>query len=225
MPAIVLLAAAPEATPIDAAGSFKEGVKAYDAGAYEQAAKSFEAAYNASGKTEILFNLGQTYRQLGDCRRAVESYDAFLAKAPADHPLFARAQAKRSELSCPAEASAPPPPPAPPAIEPPSPAPAEARSPPALGLSHPAPAPRRSRPLLHTTCLVSAGAGVALAVGGLVFGAQALAAQSSVEDAVVWDMNVVREDERGRAFGYTATVLLASSAVAGLVATASCLLR
>ena len=88
-------AAAPAA---DAEALFREGLKAYDAKQYARAIESFEAAHRLSPLPEILFDIAMARRALGDCPGAAEGFDAFIAAAPADDPLLARARARRAEL-------------------------------------------------------------------------------------------------------------------------------
>ena len=82
----------------DAEALFREGLKAYDAKQYARAIESFEAAHRLSPLPEILFDIAMARRALGDCPRAAEGFDAFIAAAPADDPLLARARARRAEL-------------------------------------------------------------------------------------------------------------------------------
>ena len=101
-------AEAPAALPAPEQGSisggealFRRGVAAYDARDYQEAITLFNAAYSVSKAPEILFDIGQAYRALGDCRRALESFDAFMAAAPKGDPLLAKAEARQAELrSC-----------------------------------------------------------------------------------------------------------------------------
>ena len=82
----------------DAEALFREGLKAYDAKQYARAIESFEAAHKLSPLPEILFDIAMARRALGDCPRAADGFDAFIAAAPADDPLLARARARRAEL-------------------------------------------------------------------------------------------------------------------------------
>lgn len=49
---------------------------------YAKAVAEFEAAYAIEPRPEVLYNLAQALRLGGDCRRAIASYEAFLASTP-----------------------------------------------------------------------------------------------------------------------------------------------
>jgi tetratricopeptide (TPR) repeat protein len=221
----------------DAEALFRDGLKAYDAKQYVRAIESFEAAHKLSPLPEILFDIAMARRALGDCPRAAADFDAFIAAAPADDPLLARARARRAELGSCADATGDagktaasrtaaagrPSPVAP--VVPPAALDLNAPSAPATLIAASAPMPppgQRERSWLRDTCVGSLAGTSVLAVGGVVFGWRALAAQSDVEDATVWDSATERADERGRAFGQVATTLLISAGVTAAVAATSC---
>lgn len=228
------------------AGQFKEGLEAYDARDFKRALEAFEAAHRLSRKPQILFNIAQTHRVLGDCLRAVSSYEAFIASVPADDPLVPRARALRQELgSCPdrpqaASAAhddvATPAPAAPDRadakIDPPlfavtSP-PARVSQPEPAGLRLQASAEDRERAhpgsALRTTCIATAGASVGLGAAGLGFGLWARSVEGSVEGQTTWGAAADREYQRGEALGRAATTLLISAGVTTAVAVTTCLL-
>src|SRR5215831_2964538 len=57
---------------------FQEGVAAYDAHDYSRAIDRFRAAYRVANAPEILFDIGQAYRAMGDCRQAFDHFNAFM---------------------------------------------------------------------------------------------------------------------------------------------------
>jgi hypothetical protein len=210
---------------------FREGLDAYDAHEYDRAATKFEESYRASSKPELLFNIAQTYRLLGDCRRALERLDTFIAAVPPTHPLLPRVRAAREQIgSC--DTSTPPvssPPQTRLTI-------ADDISPlPRLAATDRSSDIRRSATLaarpptrfvsgMRNTCAGAAGGSLALAGAGLGFGAWALSSEHSIETTQIWDPSAQRNDERGRTLGLVATTLLISAGLTTLVATASCLL-
>lgn len=225
--------AAPPVSGDDAEALFRDGLKAYDAKQYARAIESFEAAHRLSPLPEILFDIAMARRALGDCPRAAEAFDSFIAAAPADDPLLARARTRRTELgSCgPTGGDAGSKPPSKvaaadnaAALMPLVPRSSDAAAPPTLIASGgtPPPAPRE-RPWLRNTCIGSAVGTALLGAGGLVFGWQARSAQAETERAMIWDAAAVGADERGRAYGQVATTLLISAGVTTAIAAASCI--
>jgi tetratricopeptide (TPR) repeat protein len=214
---------------------FREGLKAYDAKEYARAIESFEAAHKLSPLPEILFDIAMARRALGDCRGAVEGFDAFIAAAPADDPLLARARARRADLgacaSTGADASGPSHtatadnlPPAPPLPAPKQGAALASTAPTMLIAPAPPPASRsQEHPWLRGACFASAGGTAALGVGALVFGLQVRSAQQEAETVRTWDDAAVRADERGRTYAQVATTLLISAGVTTAIAAASCI--
>jgi len=233
--AVCLLAATAEPPPAGAGGEaeklFQQGLKAYDAGEFARALEAFEAAHRLTAMPEILFDIGMTYRALGDCRRAVKAFDDFIhAVAPGD-PLLARARDRRAELgSCAASttgdaaagsatstapAGAPLELRAAPAIE------ARPAPPAALHVSAQLTSGGRSR-RWRDACAVSLGSTGVLTVAGLVFGWQAHATQQDVQNAKVWDNDTARADQRGRTLGEASVGLLLSAAATAVVAATTC---
>jgi hypothetical protein len=234
--AVCLLAATAEPPPVRGNGEaerlFQQGLKAYDAGELARALEAFEAAHRLTPMPEILFDIGMTYRALGDCRRAVKAFDDFIHAVPPGDPLLARARDRRAELgSCAASATgdaaaasaastAPAGAPlelrAVPAIE------AQAAPPAALHVgAQPTTSGGRSR-RWRDACGVSLGSTGVLTVAGLVFGWQAHAAQQDVQNAKVWDDDTARADQRGRTLGEASVGLLLSAAATAVVAATTC---
>lgn len=81
---------------------YERGIAHYKIGEFEQAIGDFKAAYAIEPSDVLLFNLAQSYRQLGDGKRALFFYREFVAHAP---PSPARTDAEHMV----AELEAPPP--------------------------------------------------------------------------------------------------------------------
>lgn len=60
---------------------FVKGDRAYADGRYEDAAKAFEKAYELSGRSSLLFNLGNAYERLHRYQDAAEALDRYLPDA------------------------------------------------------------------------------------------------------------------------------------------------
>jgi tetratricopeptide (TPR) repeat protein len=218
----------------DAEALFREGLKAYDAKQYARAIESFEAAHKLSPLPEILFDIAMARRALGDCRGAADGFDAFIAAAPVDDPLLARARARRAELgSCASAAAdgsgssqvaAADKPPAVPSLAAPTERATLASTAPILIATAPEPAPRRQeRPWLRATCFAAAGGTGVLGLGSLLFALQARSAQQEAEGYDIWDVPAVRADERGRTYAQVASTLAISAGVTTAIAAASCI--
>jgi hypothetical protein len=228
--------APPERTSGEAERLFQEGLKAYDAREFARAIEAFEAAHRLSPLPEILFDIGMAHRALGDCQRAVKSFDAFIRAVPADHLLLPKAHKRRAELapcstglSGPASAGTPGSPLAQSSVLPtttapvsptPSPTPAAVLVAPRVTAGA-ASSPRHN--LWRDACGVSLGSTAVLTAAGLIFGWQARSAQRETETVSVWNDAAGRADERGRAYGDVATSLLLSAGVAALVTATTCL--
>jgi tetratricopeptide (TPR) repeat protein len=209
----------PAPAAADGDALFRRGVAAYDAGDYKGAIEAFTAAHRLSKAPEILFDIGQAFRALGDCRQAAESFDAFIAAAAADDPLLAKAKARRSELaSCAAADTVRPKTERVVAVPPAAPKPAIS---PLLGLEmHPAGvAPRSGK---WTACTVAAGSTIAVGATGLGLGVAAWLKASDVEDRKQWGSEAQQADARGRAFADASAVTLVTAGIAGLVVGATC---
>jgi hypothetical protein len=211
---------------------FHEGLKAYDAHDYNVALGLFQDAYGQSHVPEILFDIGQTYRALGDCQEAIAHFDAFIAAVPPDDPLLPRVRSRRAELlPCKAAPATTVPLPSPPVA-------AVTETPPVLPAVQPPPAvperpvaaeirltplePAPARSGLRTACIASATGALAFAVAGGVFGIEAYSAAQTVELSTVWDQAATRADERGRTLGQIATTLFISAGVSAVVASVTC---
>jgi tetratricopeptide (TPR) repeat protein len=75
----------------------RAGAKAFDLGRYLDAAREYEAAYEAKELPALLFNIAQSYR-LGDVpEKAIHFYESYLRRSP-DAPNRAEVEARISEL-------------------------------------------------------------------------------------------------------------------------------
>jgi tetratricopeptide (TPR) repeat protein len=122
---VALIAAPTLATGADddrrarARAHFEEGQQAYNLGRFSEAVESYERSYQTLPLPELLFNLGQCHRQLGDDERAVFFYRRYLSesKAPANralveeliHEASRRIEAKKLATERPKEPEPPPP--------------------------------------------------------------------------------------------------------------------
>jgi tetratricopeptide (TPR) repeat protein len=90
----------------EAATAFWSGKQAYDAGDFARAREQFQRAYQLTKDPELLYDLGQTYRQMGECAPARQAYQQFLQAAPTS-PLAARAtrHVARLDAACPSSRS------------------------------------------------------------------------------------------------------------------------
>jgi hypothetical protein len=61
---------------------FRVGKTAFDEGNYEKAAEAFLDAYQFSGRSELLFNVAQSYRRAGDLRNAEQYFQKYLEEMP-----------------------------------------------------------------------------------------------------------------------------------------------
>ena len=60
---------------------FKKGRTKFKLGDFDEAIRLFKLAYETSPHHAFLFNLGQAYRQKGDCRQAIFFYKGYLTEA------------------------------------------------------------------------------------------------------------------------------------------------
>lgn len=61
---------------------YAEGQAAYDRDDYATAIARWQASYQLSGESGLLFNLAQAHRRAGDCRAALATYRRFVAADP-----------------------------------------------------------------------------------------------------------------------------------------------
>jgi hypothetical protein len=67
-----------EAEKKDARTLFKEGVAAYNAGKFEEAAAAFEGAYDLKPTYKLLFNIGQAYAAIKKYDLAIQAFERYL---------------------------------------------------------------------------------------------------------------------------------------------------
>jgi len=158
-----------------------EGLRAQDAGRYDQAIAHYQEAYRLVPHPEILFNLGQAYRLGGDDDNALVYYRRYLAADP-DGRVVDDARRWVAEL----EAAI--------AVRDQAAAAAEARAAAAR------PPPDRGRPL-RIAGLASGAAGV-ISIGVAVkfgFDARGISDDLSQQDGAWTDAILARQDEGRRA--------------------------
>ena len=71
--------AAPSATTRSAKEEYQDGLRAYAAARFDEAAAAFERAYALAPRPLILFNVGQARRKMGDFDRALVAYRTYVA--------------------------------------------------------------------------------------------------------------------------------------------------
>ncbi len=76
---------------------FDEGSRLYAAGQMVEAAAAFEAGYAIDPRPEFQYSLGQVYRRMGDCVRALVAYQLFLDSSP---PAQAAERAHANQARC-----------------------------------------------------------------------------------------------------------------------------
>ena len=76
---------------------YERGTTLYDLQRYDEAAREYEAAYEAKHDPALLFNIGQAYRLAGDFKRAIGSYRSFLRRVP-DASNRAEIEARIAEM-------------------------------------------------------------------------------------------------------------------------------
>jgi hypothetical protein len=91
--------ASSEPARAQAEAALKEGNALFAAGQYQRALERYQAAQSLVASPKLLFNFGQTYRQLGRDVEAIEAYERFLAEVPDAAPdLRRQAQQRIGEL-------------------------------------------------------------------------------------------------------------------------------
>ena len=68
--------------PAAAREHYHRASKLYDLQRYHDAAKEFEAAYEAKGDPAFLYNIGQSYRLAGEAETSVGAYRSYLRRTP-----------------------------------------------------------------------------------------------------------------------------------------------
>ncbi len=106
---LVLWSAAPTSDEVARAKvHYQAGKTHYDLGNYSEAIREFAAGYALAPKPEFLINLGQAYRASGDLRTAIDMYQRYLEKAPANAPQRTQVQGLVADLRAELARAAPP---------------------------------------------------------------------------------------------------------------------
>lgn len=110
---LVLSGSPPESDEVARAKThFQAGKTHYELGRYSEAIREFAAGYALSPRPEFLINLGQAYRASGDRVSALDMYERYLEKAPANAKAREQVQGivetLRAEIAA-EKAKAPPP--------------------------------------------------------------------------------------------------------------------
>jgi tetratricopeptide (TPR) repeat protein len=238
--AVSALAATARADDVaEAREHYKKGTTYYDLGKYADAAKEFEAAYEAKNDPAILFNLAQAHRLAGNPDQALHFYKTYLRYVPkAPNRAEIEEQIKTLEQKVAAQAppttpppatTAPPPPPPtetptapPPPIVPAPGGPAAVMTappaPPVAGDVAPPPPPVAPDPgrTYRIAGVATGAAGAVMILAGLVEGGRAHSAASQVEDDAkmgkVFDPSV---ESRGKSAETAQWWLLGMGVVAG----------
>lgn len=82
----------------DARVLFEQGRAAYAAGRYAEARDAWVQAYEASGHADLLYNVAQAYRGLGQPVRELDYLERFVAAVPITHESRALAQSRVEAL-------------------------------------------------------------------------------------------------------------------------------
>jgi tetratricopeptide (TPR) repeat protein len=81
----------------DASKSFWSGKESYESGQFALAQEQFQRAYFLTKDPDLLYDIAQSYRKMGKCALALQSYQDFLRLAPAS-PLAPQAGKQVSDL-------------------------------------------------------------------------------------------------------------------------------
>jgi tetratricopeptide (TPR) repeat protein len=196
--AVGLLVSQAEASP-----SFdqlvEQGLQAYGAGRFQEAAQRFLDAYELSAEPELVFNAARSFEKALETEAAIEHYERFVSLQGTTAELRSRAlqslRSLRDELAAREAASGPDP----------------ERSPPPSSVRTAPPPPKKLRRVPEILLLSIGGASL---VAGGVFGGLALAAQSDFEDAAPDDPGRVDQRDQAQDRALVADVLFGVGGVA-----------
>jgi tetratricopeptide (TPR) repeat protein len=202
-------ALADDPTAPTAEALYIEGQTAYDHADYPTAIAKWQASYELSGESTLLFNLAQAYRLSGDCASALSTYKQFVTIDPtADQRTLALDLARELEPKCGER-----------------PTPIVERKTPISVVDRPTHEHDRERPgrTLKVTGLATSGAGIALLASGLLLGHHAATLGDQVTTACVvsCDWTTLKDkDATGRrdaTIGYVLDAVGVTAIVGGAV--------
>ena len=78
---VLLLSSAPN-PPAQAKAEFDRGMRYYDLGEFSLALEHFRASYRAEPHPDLLFNMAQCYRNLGQDERAIFFFERYVENLP-----------------------------------------------------------------------------------------------------------------------------------------------
>lgn len=192
-----------------------QAVEAYEGGDFSEAARLFEAAYEASGDPNLLYNIGRVHEEAGKLELAIEYYDRFIHAEGVGLDTRVVASERLSQLRKVVGEEAPEEKPTEPEESSP---PEEAKPDPATddGPSNDADQERRDRGLLIGGTVLLATGGTMAIIGGIM-GGLALRTDDRLQTQQLDDP--VGTQEQGQRQALTADILIpvgAAFAVSGL---------
>jgi tetratricopeptide (TPR) repeat protein len=96
---LLVVSGAPTADDVSQAKvHFQAGKAHYQLGNFSDAIREFAAGYALTQSPDFLINLGQAYRAQGDTAKALDMFDKYLEKAPADAPARKQVEALAASL-------------------------------------------------------------------------------------------------------------------------------
>ena len=186
-----------------------QAVEAYEGGDFDEAARLFEAAYDASGDPNLLYNIGRVHEEAGKLELAIEYYDRFIHAEGVGLDTRVVASERLSQLRKVVGEEPPPEP----AVEPKEEAPPEddgVDATPAAGPTDDGDQERRDRGLLIGGSVLLATGGAMAIVGG-VMGGLALRTDDRLQTQELDDP--VGTQEQGQRQALSADILIPVGAV------------
>jgi hypothetical protein len=93
-----VVAVAADSDKAVARGHYETATRLYELREYGKALDEYKAAYLAKPDPAFLFNIGQCHRKLGNTSEALNFYQQYLKKIPADDPNRAQAEARIHDI-------------------------------------------------------------------------------------------------------------------------------